>query len=564
MSSFVPAVGNSLWWLTCWPDAVRFRAALRDVATTQREVLRRIVARNAATDFGRRHGFAAIRSVEDFQGRVPLSAYEDYAPAIERIGAGERGVLTRDPVLLLEPTSGSSAPTKHIPYTAGLKADFQRAIAPWIVDLYRRDPRLLLGQAYWSITPVARPNARTPGGIPIGFDADADYLGKIQSRLVHSIQAVPPIVRLIDDVDAFYYVTLLFLVRSRRLTLISVWNPTFLTLLTRRLAACWCDLAADVARGTIGCADRLGPDVHRALAGPNRPDRRRAEEIREAFRSGDSPGASHARLWPALRLVSCWADAAAAGPAVELSRLFPQAQLQGKGLLATEGAVSIPLWGHGAVLAARSHFFELLPADETGQISEPAAPRLAHELEPGGSYGVVLTTSGGLYRYRLQDLVRVVGKHESAPVLRLVGRERHVSDHFGEKLNERHVLRLLEELSARLGCRPTFAMLAGDTEAAPAAYTLYVEAADQSDRALQALAPELEAGLQENYHYRYCRDLGQLGPARVFRIEGGAWERYLAAARAHGQRLGDVKPTALHRFGGWSRVFRGRLLSASL
>ena len=148
----------------------------------------------------------------------------------------ERAVLTRDPVLLLELTSGSTAPTKLIPYTAALKAEFGRAVAPWIVDLYSHHLPLFTGQAYWSVTPVTRRNERTPGGIPVGFEEDSEYFGRLQGALIRSIQAVPPLVRLIDDMDAFRYVTLLFLLRSRALTLISVWNPTFLILLVNRLA----------------------------------------------------------------------------------------------------------------------------------------------------------------------------------------------------------------------------------------------------------------------------------------------------------------------------------------
>jgi hypothetical protein len=67
----------------------------------------------------------------------------------------------------------------------------------------------------------------------------------------------------------------------------------------------------------------------------------------------------------------------------------------------------------------------------------------------------------------------------------------------------------------------------------------------------------LEEDLRENYHYRYCRDLGQLDPVRVFRVREGGREAYLEHCRNLGQRLGDIKPSALHRLSGWTEVFRG-------
>ena len=552
---------NGLWSLLCLPESRAFHRALGDIAGTQRRLLTRLLRRNADTVYGRRYGFGRLRSVAEYQARVPLSTYDDYREAIERIGAGERRVLTQDPVLLLELTSGSTAPTKHIPYTAALKAEFGRAIAPWIVDLYRHDRRLLVGQAYWSVTPVTRRDEHTPGGIPVGFEEDSQYFGRLQGALIRSILAVPPLVRLIDDMEAFRYVTLLFLLRSRSLALISVWSPTFLTLLVGRLPAWWPRLAGDIARGTISPPASLAPALRARLSAMLRPDRHRAAEIRAAFEAGGDPGAVHARLWPCLRLISCWTDAHAALYVPEIARLFPQARLQGKGLLATEGIVSFPLTGQaGAALAIRSHFFEFLPADSRRGEVTASPPLLAHQLDPGGCYAVVITTGGGLYRYQLHDLIQVAGHLGACPLLRFLGKASHISDRFGEKVTEHHVRQALDDLLVRYAVSPAFAMVACETEAGRYAYTLFVEANGQPDATLRALGVALEAALGENYHYRYCRELGQLDALRVFRVDDGALETYLSVCQAHGQRAGDIKPVALHRHDGWSRAFRGRTL----
>jgi hypothetical protein len=103
-------------------------------------------------------------------------------------------------------------------------------------------------------------------------------------------------------------------------------------------------------------------------------------------------------------------------------------------------------------------------------------------------------------------------------------------------------------------------MLACETLDSRLAYTLFVEAAVE-DRELMIIGTELEAALCENFHYRYCRELGQLGSLRVFRIDGGAQASYIAACQTHGQRLGDIKPVALHHRGDWIGFFRGCLLA---
>src|SRR5262249_8197892 len=156
----------------------------------------------------------------------------------------------------------------------------------------------------------------------------------------------------------------------------------------------------------------------------------------------------------------------------------------------------------GAALAVRSHFFEFL--------AEAGEPRLAHELDAGRCYEVVVTTGGGLYRYRLGDVVGVVGHAGRCPLLRFVGRARPGSDPFGEKLHAAQVRDALGQLLAHHRIAAPFAMLACEGAGVPAAYTLFVEAEASPDDALRRLGADLEAALAASFHYRYCRDLGQL------------------------------------------------------
>ena len=321
---------NSLWLAGCLAEYAHFRRAARHVEETQQATLRRLLAANAATEFGKLHGFATIRSAAEFQQRVPLRDYAGHQEWINLTAQGAANQLTSDPVRMFEPTSGSSNSntTKLIPYTASLQQEFQRGIRTWIADLFLHDPRLLSGPAYWSISPAGDTPSRTPGGIPIGFDDDAAYAGGAQQRLVRAVMAVPAAVRQVEDMDTFRYLTLLFLLRRRDLKLISVWNPAFLALLLARLTEWGDELARDLERGTIS---RPAPEAFQVeLRGPFalRPMQRRAAKVRsDAVRAALScatPAEQHRNLWPELRVVSCWADANAAAPAAHLAALFPR------------------------------------------------------------------------------------------------------------------------------------------------------------------------------------------------------------------------------------------------
>jgi hypothetical protein len=550
------AVANSLWLAGCLPEYARFHRAVRHVEEEQTSILRRVLAANADTDFGLRHGFSSIQSVREYQRKVPLREYEDIQEWIARIAGGSGNVLSRERVRVLEPTSGSSSVSKLIPYTASLQREFQSGIRAWIADLFLHSPSLMAGQAHWAVSPVAARNRETRGGVRIGFDDDTSYVGGRQNRLVQAVMAVPSTIRLISEMETFRYVTLMFLIRSRNLRLVSVWNPTFLTLLIDRLPEWGDEIAYDLERGTVRAGALLPPGVRACL----QSDQHRAQEIRLALRE-NAPEEMHAKLWPNLRLISCWTDANAAAAAARLGELFPQAKVQGKGLIATEGFVSFPLTGHdGSALAVRSHFLEFLPADATGQVDREN-PRLAHELDRGQQYSVVVTTGGGLYRYALHDLIEVTGHFQGCPLVRFLGREGYVSDWFGEKLNEAHVSRVLQDAFDGLGMSPSFAMLACETEQATPGYVLYIDT-DERDELLEQGVGMVETGLCENFHYDYARRLGQLGEVRAVRVEGAA-ESYTAASVRNGQRAGGIKPLALDRRNGWGRVFRAATFSAS-
>jgi len=538
-------VSAAAWAQRLWAAANlrrwrRFRAALGDPGRCQRRLLLATLRANAETAFGRRHRFAGIATVEDFRRRVPLVRYDELTPWLDRIRRGEPAVLTRDRVLLLTPSGGSTAAAKLVPFTRALQAEFQRAIGPWVVDLFRRHPGLARGCAYWSLSPAAEPagSEPEPGAVPVGFADDTAYLAGLFRRLVGRTLAVPAAVSRLADVESFRYATLLHLLRARDLALVSVWHPSFWTLLLEPLARHWERLLEDLAAGTLTppAANENGGD---AAPAPD-PDPARAAELRRL-----GPG-SPAAIWPRLAVISCWADGHAAGAAADLAGRFPGVAVEPKGLVATEAFVSLPFAG-GRPVAVTSHFFEFL--DDAGR------PHAVDELTAGGEYSVVVTTGGGLYRYRLGDRVRVEGFSAATPCLRFLGREDRVSDRRGEKLAEGHVAAVLERLLGDADAGVRFAMLAPDDAGLGGGYTLYLES-KRPPR--DGLAADLERALAANPHYRWCVRLGQLAPARVFRVDGGAHHVYLEHRRRAGQRLGDVKPAALSPESGWSRRFTGR------
>ena len=530
--SIAAAFANSAWLASSLPAWNRFRCALNEPERTQRNILNRLIATNRNCAFGRAHGFGAIRSYDEFRERVPVVNCEELEPWVARIKRGEPAVLTQEPVTRLLPTSGSTGGRKLIPFTATFQREMNAAIGPWMVDLFRQHPSVALGPAYWSISPALAPSAEE-SAVAIGFDDDSAYVGGLRQRFVETAMAVPPALRLVRDMESLRYLTLLCLLRRRGLRLVSVWHPSFLTLLLDALPTCWDELLRDIQHGGCQRGAQLPQEVRRAVAAEPQPPR--ASELRAV-----GPDNPHA-LWPCLRVVSCWADAQAALPAQDLQRRLPHAVVQAKGLLATEAFISIPFRGQHP-LAIASHFYEF--ADARGAV------RLAHELQRGETYTVIVTTGGGLWRYRLGDLVEVDGFIGRTPSLRFLGRGNSVSDLCGEKLTETFVTRAIEAACAACELAPRFAMLAPESEAGHWHYTLFVEG-----DAPAALAANLDAELRDNPHYALCRDLGQLGALQVCYVASGAYQTFCTTVATEGRRLGEVKPQSLSPRPDWRRRF---------
>lgn len=530
--SLLVRLANRAYAMSAAPSHARFARALRDPARSQHRILQRVLQANAATEFGRAHRFSVIRTLAEYQDAVAARSYDEQAGQMLRMANGESNVLTADPPRCFEPTSGSSGGTKLLPYTASLLREFSAATLPWMRDLLNHRPLLRGGRSFWVITPPARTSLHTDGGVPIGLEHDSDYFPRPVRTLIDRLMVAPRALARAPDIRTCRYLTLRAMLGAEDLVFISVWSPTYLSLLATALEGDFPRLLRDLETGEISVS--LPADVRAELvrALPAQPARARA--LRRRF--GSTPPIDLGELWPRLQLISCWTDGYASHVLPPARDRFPRIEFQGKGLLATEGVVSIPwIAADGAVAAVTSHVLEFIP--------EAGGRALGvHEIRVGETYEVLLTTSGGLYRYRLQDLVSVDGWYQGTPILSFRGRIDRTSDLVGEKLSVSFVERVLAEASQDCAVQSPFALMAPEwPERSTPLYHLYTEA-NPEDAGRYAAA--VEARLRRSHHYDLARALGQLDGVRGISVTSGA-ERYEAACVRRGARAGAVKPTAL-------------------
>jgi hypothetical protein len=513
--------------------AAQFLDQIADPRTAQTRVLRDLLALNGESDFGRRHGLPGIRTSAEFRRQVPISDYDAFHPYIERLKCGEVSALLgpRNRLMMFALTSGTTSDSKFIPITGRFLDDYRRGWKVWGIRAYDDHPALHSQDIVQLVSD--HDQFRTSGGFPCGNISG--LVSAMQSPLVKTMYAVPDVVSKIKTPEAKYYAALRLAIANPRIGLVMTANPSTLISLAKLGDARKEDLIRDVANGTLtercGISDAVFTALHRRIG---RPNRRRARELEWLV---DATGHLYPRdYWPEMSLVAVWAGGSAGAYTAGLRRYFGDVPIRDHGLSASEGRMTIP-FSDGrpdGLLDVATHYFEFIPEAEHGK-PQPTVLE-AHELREGENYFILLTTSSGLWRYDIRDVIRCVGFERGTPLLEFLNKGSHISSITGEKISESQVVEALKkataELQLQLSCY-TVAPVWGD----PPGYRLVIEDGDVPAAGLAYHLCEMaDARLRElNVEYGEKRATGRLSPLAPLVVPHGSWQRF---ARQRQSKLG--------------------------
>ena len=494
----------------------------------QASLLRRILEENADTAFGRRHGFSRVDGPGAYRQAVPVQTYEDLRSLIERQELTGERCLTAEQPTYYHRTSGTMGAPKNIPVTPSglrrMRRDQQLAAYVW-----SRDTEILAGKAF-AIGGQAV-EGRMAGGTPFGSASGLLY--RSQSRFVRSRYVLPAALADIEDYEARYLAMAVYGLAEERVTGVATANPsTFLRLLS--VAEAHADVV--LAAVTDGRMPDVGP-LPEAVGRGLRARPRRAASL--AGRLEASGRLTYADIWPDLRGVVTWTGGSCGIALHRLSGLLPPGTaIIEAGYLASEfrGTLNVDARTNVCLPSLFQTYFEFVErgAWEAGN----ASFRGLDELDRGGEYYVFVTTPDGLYRYDMNDVVRVTGTVHRTPTLEFVQKGRGTTNITGEKLTEAQVLGVVPEALSRRGIGQRFFIVIADEDAAR--YTLFVEADDRGDA--DGAAGEIDAGLgKANVEYDAKRGSGRLAPLEIRWLAPGTGDRYRAACVAAGQRDAQFK-----------------------
>lgn len=411
------------------------------VALTQERFLLSLLRLYQNTEFGQHHGLAEIKTVAQFRERIPVSSYSDYEPYIMRIAQGEPNILTPDPVIYLNLTSGTTGKQKLIPVTKRsrqARSLVNQTSTGFLVEAMQRQ-KLPVGKLL--VTTSVRLLGRTTGGINYGFVSAGDL--RLNRRLYRQVTAQPFDVLKVADSLARHYICLLFALRDRQTRIIGANFPILGLQLGNYLESYSEDLIHDLETGKIASWLKLEPELRTNLERDWSADPQRALELRHILKM-------EGRLTPqSVWQLSAVVTALGGTSNFYLERFptyFGDVPVFGGIYASSEAAFGAcyDLNQEGAILAIDSGFFEFIPEDQW-QINPPKT-LLPSEVTPGHYYRILVTNYSGLYRYDINDVVEVLGFYNQAPIV--VFRYRHggLLSATTEKTTEFHATQVMQRL----------------------------------------------------------------------------------------------------------------------
>lgn len=348
----------------------------------QRKVLANLLRRAADTEWGKRYGYDAITDYEAFAAKVPVNTYEELKGYIDRMRRGERHVLWPGQVKWYAKSSGTTNDkSKFIPVSRdGLHDTHYRGGTDAVALYLRNNPqsRMLDGKAL-ILGGSHAPNYNLPHSL-VG-DLSAILIENINPA-VNLLRVPPKRVALLGDFEEK---------RDRIAEIASRQHVTNLSGVPSWMMAVINRVLEITGKNTL---EEVWPDLevffHGGVA---------FTPYREQYR----------------RLIT--------SPRMHYMETYNASE----GFFGLQDDPADPAM---LLMIDYGVFYEFVPLEETDKEKPQTVPLWG--VEPGRNYAIVITTSGGLWRYQIGDTVRFTSVNPYKFVIS--GRTKSFINAFGEEL----------------------------------------------------------------------------------------------------------------------------------
>ena len=413
----------------------------------QKDYLLKILSKNSRTEYGKKYNFANIKDEADYQKSVPVNGYQELEPYINNIVNGCKNVLTAETPFMFNLTSGSTDKPKFIPVTNTTQKRTTLLMRHWLYRTLLSHPSFL-DKFIFTITSSAI-EGHTQKGIPYG--SASGFLYKKLPEIIQSSYVLPFIVSDIQNYDLRYYV-IDRLAFEKDISFICTPNPSTLM----KLAEVGIQYQEEIIRSIQnGCL------FTRQAFELNANDSKIVDQINSFLKTNKSRSQFLIKvikdnekllpycLWPSLKIIGCWLGGSIGSQADSLSTYYGNIPKRDIGYMASEGTFTLPYEDHtpSGILALQNNYYEFI-MENSGSNENPRVLQ-SHELEIGKNYRVILTNESGLYRYDINDTIRVEKFYNNTPVLAFIRKAGDVLNITGEKIHVNQLIMTFKEIKKK-------------------------------------------------------------------------------------------------------------------
>ncbi len=512
------------------------------------ELLLKLLQDNKDTEYGKRYDFASIHSIEDYQKKVPVVVYDDLAPYLERMMAGEKNLLTAYRYDHFNETSGTVGVPKVVPMTDEQSQVFAKYNNLHMYGIIRDkvDPDWMNGRGFCT----SSGNCRTlPSGLTVGEASAkmADYIkgGKDAFDAMIRTLYTSPLEGLNPAAGAdTKYIHTRFALMDREVRGMVTGFYSVIVLFLRYIEDNIELLINDIEKGTISENVDLPDEVRESLLKKIEPMPERAAELREIFKDGTDiqwvP-----KVWPHFTYIT-----GAGGDGFEVYDKVIKQHFTGEGITniysgitASEGLWSVPagINDFDSILAPCAAFVEFQPVEAGDDFSKCVT---MDKLEVGKIYELIITNLSGFWRYRMSDAVIVTGFHNKTPKVQFMYRVNRTINLAEEKTTEKALQFAVEKTCQEMGIDLADFTVYPNTDVTPNRYDFLIEPMHEITKFdMAALKESIFKNLCEaNPVYHDCYADNWLAKPEVFFLQPETSLLYRDMMVYRGASMNQLKP----------------------
>ena len=526
----------------------------KDPMKAQKSVLKKIVRRNKNCELGKKLNLADVHSIEDYQRIVPLSKYSDYEPYVDRmIKNKEDGIMFSGKTIRYASSSGSVGKPKILP--KGINDLWKMQCIGFSVSV---------ATAYHWMKERGIKMVNQVGPLAINLSGHVLDDGKMSNGAGQiPLRYLKPILRFFctSPNDLIFpglgekmntsYLHLRFCLENEKVSYLGSIVVTLLTQMFDYLEENWEMLCDDIEKGIINpnidCPQKFRDKYNKKL----KPNPERAAFLRKEFEKGfDDPICP--RIWPRMQWAYGMMGSNLSVYVEKLRRAIgPNVPIHNMGYAAAEGFFATPteLDVDDYVLLPWCIFFEFLPLnDGEDKADDTVRPLLINELEVGKDYEMIVSNFSGLYRYKVEDVVRVTRMYNNTPQVKLLFRQNLSMNVANEKTTTDMIDAAVDNISKEMGFEYTGFSFYPDFSTKPPRYTMLIEVKDkkfgEEDRQKMVEAVDHQFDEINEKYYKYRR-WGMLNKPEVLFLREKTYADYNKYLESKGVVLNQIKPVTV-------------------